>query len=292
MLCLVSQSTLGDIRGRDEPADRDRPHLAPADYQRAFKLLEHASAASCLSEFKANVVEGLGSVFGFEHVSFFAGPTFQTVFTDRSPILGGHTSKMFPEYEDRWARHDIFGSPAAFRMLAASGVSSINELAAIGHLPLTATSYVRYFVVDHSRMDSAAAIQIDLFGMHTALVGIFVDEGHQLSARDLATLRLLSKQLSAIARGIPFVPARRDFCDLTDRQREVIHLIAEGFSNAQIALILTLAEDSVKKYVSRILASTGCSTRMELALLARSAPGSVGRPAQTRTVTSYVSPRT
>ncbi len=37
-----------------------------------------------------------------------------------------------------------------------------------------------------------------------------------------------------------------------------------------IAETLSLAEDSVKKYVSRILSVTGCQSRMELALLARS----------------------
>lgn len=49
-----------------------------------------------------------------------------------------------------------------------------------------------------------------------------------------------------------------------------MQLVADGLSNAQIAETLSLAEDSVKKYVSRILGATGCQSRMELALLARS----------------------
>jgi DNA-binding NarL/FixJ family response regulator len=50
----------------------------------------------------------------------------------------------------------------------------------------------------------------------------------------------------------------------------VVRLVADGLSNAEIAQTLSLAEDSIKKYVSRILAVTGCQSRMELALLARS----------------------
>jgi DNA-binding NarL/FixJ family response regulator len=57
---------------------------------------------------------------------------------------------------------------------------------------------------------------------------------------------------------------------LSERQRQVVQLVADGLPNAEIAETLSLAEDSVKKYVSRILSATGCQSRMELALLARS----------------------
>lgn len=250
------------VRGR-------RPTLVNADYERAFKVLEHCDDAACLSDFKGQVVEALGSVFGFEHVSFFAGPTFSTTFSDASPLVAGSTEKMLPEYHDRWYQHDVFGAPTSLRMLNTSGLASVSELSAVGGLPPTATAYVHHFVAGTWQMQAAAAMRIDLHGMHTGLVGIFCADERHLGQRELATLRLLSRQLSAVARGIPFVSAREDFRDLTERQREVIHLIAEGLSNAQIAQTLCLAEDSVKKYVSRIFALTGCQTRMELALLAR-----------------------
>lgn len=252
-------------------SQRDRrPPLVSADYERAFKVLERCDRAACLSDFKGQVVEALGSVFRFQHVSFFAGPTFQTTFTDRTPIVAGSTERMLPEYQERWSHLDIFGAPTSLRMLQAGGLASIPELQALGGLPSTATSYVHHFLANTWSMQAAAAMRVDLHAGHTGLVGIFVADEAQLGPRELATLRVLSRQLSAIARGIPFVSTRQDFRDLTTRQREVIHLIAEGLSNAQIAETLCLAEDSIKKYVSRILASTGCSTRMELALMARS----------------------
>jgi DNA-binding CsgD family transcriptional regulator len=269
----VTQSTKVDSAGISPGSTftrRGRTVLASADYKRAFDILERCDSAACLSDFKAQVIEALGSVMGFSHASFFAGPTFQSTFGDRTPIVEGYTLKMLPEYQDRWSKYDLFSSPTALRMLMSSGVTSLPELSAIGGLPATATAYVRHFLVNTWGLQTAACMRLDLHGNHTALIGIFDPDAKALGPSELATLRLLSRQLSAIARGIPFVAPRSAFNNLSPRQREVVRLVAEGLSNAQIASALSLAEDSVKKYVSRILTATECQTRMELAILARS----------------------
>lgn len=248
----------------------NRTVLSSADYNRAFDVLERCDSAACLSDFKVQVVEALSSVFDLPHTSFFAGPTFATTFDDPHPIVGGSTARMLPEYQDRWSRYDLFSCPAALRMLRSTGVASLPELAASGGLPPTATAYVRHFLVNTWGMQTGAAMRLSLHGGHTALIGTFHQDANALGPSELATLRLLTRQLSAIGRGIPFVAGRAAFKELSERQREVVHLIAEGLSNAQIAASLFLAEDSVKKYVSRILTATGCHTRMELAIIARS----------------------
>ena len=84
---------------------------------------------------------------------------------------------------------------------------------------------------------------------------------------ELATLRVLARQLSAICRGSPVSRPRTALARLSERQKQVVRLVADGLSNAQIAETLWLAEDTVKKYVSRILSTTGCQSRTELALL-------------------------
>ncbi|WP_421622152.1 response regulator [Alkalilimnicola ehrlichii] len=58
------------------------------------------------------------------------------------------------------------------------------------------------------------------------------------------------------------------FARLTKRQREVTELIAKGESNYQIANHLQISENTVKLYVSQVLALTGVSNRTQLALLA------------------------
>lgn len=55
---------------------------------------------------------------------------------------------------------------------------------------------------------------------------------------------------------------------LTPRERDVLALIAQGDSNADISESLSLAEQTVRNYVSRIYEKTGISSRVELAVWA------------------------
>ncbi|MBK9051892.1 MAG: response regulator transcription factor [Chloroflexi bacterium] len=56
---------------------------------------------------------------------------------------------------------------------------------------------------------------------------------------------------------------------LSEREREILHLMAQGFSNPEIALRLHLAEGTVKNYVTNILQKTGTRDRTQAAIWAR-----------------------
>lgn len=56
---------------------------------------------------------------------------------------------------------------------------------------------------------------------------------------------------------------------LSDKEERVLKLITEGSSNRQIANSMSLAEGTVKNYVSRIIEKLHANTRTELALLTR-----------------------
>jgi DNA-binding NarL/FixJ family response regulator len=56
---------------------------------------------------------------------------------------------------------------------------------------------------------------------------------------------------------------------LTDKERRILELIAEGMSNRQIAQTVFLAEGTIKNYVSRIMEKLHANTRTELAILSR-----------------------
>jgi len=55
--------------------------------------------------------------------------------------------------------------------------------------------------------------------------------------------------------------------DLTERERDVLDLVAEGLTNRQIAERLQLAEKTVKNYVSNMLAKLGLERRSQAAVL-------------------------
>jgi DNA-binding NarL/FixJ family response regulator len=55
---------------------------------------------------------------------------------------------------------------------------------------------------------------------------------------------------------------------LSDREREVLVLLARGLSNADIALRLYLSEGTVRNYVSAILSKLGVADRTQAAVLA------------------------
>lgn len=76
----------------------------------------------------------------------------------------------------------------------------------------------------------------------------------------------------------PDHPAGPGLDALTDRQREVLALLATGLSNADIALRLHLGVGTVKTHVRDILARLGAKNRVEAARLIFRAPATEGKP--------------
>lgn len=75
------------------------------------------------------------------------------------------------------------------------------------------------------------------------------------------------KVLSSVASG----SGKKDFdrsYDLSEREQEILTLLAQGLSNAEISLRLFLSEGTVRNYTSTLFAKLGVSDRTQAVILA------------------------
>ncbi|MFF6915671.1 response regulator [Streptomyces sp. NPDC012466] len=86
---------------------------------------------------------------------------------------------------------------------------------------------------------------------------------------------LTRRLLDAYVHHLPADPGAEDgtgedprLASLTDREREILTVIGQGWTNTEIATRLHLAESTVKTHVGRILAKTGSRDRIQAVILA------------------------
>lgn len=78
--------------------------------------------------------------------------------------------------------------------------------------------------------------------------------------------RRLIGEFARLHPAVPLQPNR--LRELTPRETEVLRLVAEGLSNAQIAKRLVLSEETVKTHVSRVLTKLGLRDRAQAVVVA------------------------
>jgi DNA-binding NarL/FixJ family response regulator len=90
-----------------------------------------------------------------------------------------------------------------------------------------------------------------------------------VAAGDALLAPSVTRQLIAefAARPDPQEPPA-ELTDLTEREREILRLVAAGLSNADIARRLVISPLTAKTHVARILAKLGCHDRAQLVALA------------------------
>jgi DNA-binding NarL/FixJ family response regulator len=92
-----------------------------------------------------------------------------------------------------------------------------------------------------------------------------------VAAGDAVLAASVTRQLlDQVARRLP-APVSQDsnaLNSLTEREREVLRMLASGLSNAEIAKALVLSEATVKSHVSRVLGKLGLRDRVQAVIYA------------------------
>jgi DNA-binding NarL/FixJ family response regulator len=108
------------------------------------------------------------------------------------------------------------------------------------------------------------------FLLKTAPPTQLIDAVRTIAAGDaLLALTVIRRLIEEFVRHPPSgddVPAR--IADLTDREREVLALIARGLSNTEIAATLVVSAATVKTHVNRILSKLNLRDRVQAVVLA------------------------
>ncbi len=154
------------------------------------------------------------------------------------------------------------------RMPRVDGIEATRRLAALDPAPrvLVLTTYdLDEYVVESLRAGASGFLLKDAPADDLVDAVRVVHRGEAVVAPRV-TRRLLdrfARQLPA-ADAVPVAPLP----SLTEREHEVLLLVARGLSNAEIAAELVLSETTVKTHVSNVLTKLGLRDRVQAVVLA------------------------
>ena len=122
------------------------------------------------------------------------------------------------------------------------------------------------YVYDALRAGASGFLLKDASAEELAHAVRVVAAGDALLAPNI-TKRLIA-EFSRVTAAAPRAPLKDRIGDLTERETEVLALVAQGLSNVEIAARLVVAEQTVKTHVGRILLKLGLRDRTQAAVFA------------------------
>jgi two-component system, NarL family, nitrate/nitrite response regulator NarL len=190
-----------------------------------------------------------------------AGPIHVAVVTDDPLIRTGLTSLLAQVGEVEVVPLD--GAEVALWDSGQDGARALTRLPELGSLGIPAVAVVG----DASHLQPALAagargvVLRDQVGPGIAAALAAVRNG--LTVIDTSLASTLVPPASSVARAADRKPPRGGIGELTERERQVVQLLAEGLSNKLIADRLGISDHTAKFHVNGVLAKLGASTRTE-----------------------------
>jgi DNA-binding NarL/FixJ family response regulator len=150
------------------------------------------------------------------------------------------------------------------RMPRLDGVEATRRLAGRKVLILTTFDLDEY-VVEALRAGASGFLLKDALPSDLVAAVRTVAAGDALLSPSV-TRRLLDRMVSRLPPASTQTPDA--IRELTEREREILELLARGLSNAEIAERLVVSEPTVKTHVSHVLAKLGLRDRVQAVVLA------------------------
>jgi DNA-binding NarL/FixJ family response regulator len=153
------------------------------------------------------------------------------------------------------------------RMPVMDGITATAEIAASGlrSRVLVLTTYDLDDYVYRALKAGAAGFMLKATAPDRLVEGIHIVAGGEALLAPSLTRRLIEEH---IRRPPPLAGVPHPVRDLTEREREVLVLIARGQSNDEIAATLVVSQATVKTHINRILAKLDLRSRVQAVVLA------------------------
>ncbi|GGA20279.1 helix-turn-helix transcriptional regulator [Psychrobacillus lasiicapitis] len=239
--------------------------LTKRDYGKILKCLDSIAFDPGLSDpvrYRKNVLNALSNIFGYTE-SIFWLPNKQGDLID--PILNNVKDKVISEYLEFFQPLDVL-IPNNLSLRTDNHVVKIGDIMSLSNF--AETNFYKEFFLKHQYIDE---IGMYIFNKNNivGVIGLVRKEGENyFSEQDRNRLRLLIKPIESAFNAYEILslssPNRKKEEHLTARERELIQLVKQGFSNKEISEILFISINTVKKHLQNLYQKLNVTNRTEL----------------------------
>lgn len=272
---VLADGTLAPVDGSGVPPKapiRARPLvnprevvLGPAELRGILRIVEDCERAPTLPVFRQTALEGMARHLGYRHGAFFMGSSFERAFQDRRPVGHGLALRMADPFLERYRTLEAFTDPESLRAMRERGLLTLDEFGVPGRpeIRLRLEQFLKAHGI-HAKLLVRLATPTGV----GAFVSLLDPRPGAFGPRDRAVCAVVGRHLGNLLRfHIQAVPVASVTTKLSARERDVVRLVAEGYSNRQVAEALCISVDTVKHHLTHALVATGCANRTQLALM-------------------------
>lgn len=239
--------------------------LTKGDYGKILKCLDFIAFDSELSDpvrYRKTVLNAFSDIFGYTE-SIFWVPNKQGDLID--PILNNIEDKVISEYLEFFQPLDVL-IPNNLSIKTDTHVVKIEDVMSLSNF--VQTDFSKEFFKKHRYIDE---LGIYIFNKNriVGVIGLIRKEGENyFSEQDRNRLRFLIKPIESAFNACETLSHgsgnEKKEEHLTARERELVKLVRQGFSNKEIGEILFISINTVKKHLQNVYHKLNVTNRTEL----------------------------